>query len=203
MLPAIYRQLDTEDKVLKRFLDIFGSEFDVIQTYAEFFTNIFDVDSCDAKFFPYLSQYVGADYFEVLKSTQIRNYIKGAVYTYTVKGTKNAIETHVSTLTGWDPVTVVEHNSLTSGMMLTNVAGLKTFNSATYPALVALIGPIAAYALQAKTWDGISITGDYMSIRIFCETHGDPDRTTKENLLNESLKTQVPAGVTWTFVYVN
>lgn len=203
MIPSIYRQYDTEDKVLKRFLDIFGSEFDVIQTYSDFFTNIFNADTCDARFFPYLAQYVGADYFEVLKSTQIRNYIKGIVYTYTVKGTRNAIETHVETLTGWNPVSVVETASLTSGMMLTNVPGLVTFNNATFPALVSLIGYAAAIATLAKTWNGLPITNVYMHIFIYCETHGDPDRTVKENLLNDSLKTQVPAGVTWTFIYVN
>jgi phage tail-like protein len=199
MLPAIYRQYDTDDKVLKRFLDIYGSEFDVIKSYSEYFPNIYDVDKCNIKFFPYLAQYLGANYYYVILPSQVRKFLGGVVDTYTIKGTKNGIQDHVETLTGWTALVVEDY----MGMMLTNTPGFYTFDQVAYAAMVALYGVTVAYAMLPKTWNGSPLAGTWLHITIYCWTNGDPQRTTKEDILNQSLITQVPVGVTWQFVYLN
>ena len=99
-LPVIYKKYDKEGE-LKKFLEIFGYQLDLLRSYTKALRDLSDTDRCTADFLPLLSQHIGweINYSQTI-STQ-RNIQKGAVQIYKKIGTLKAIEAYVLSLTGW------------------------------------------------------------------------------------------------------
>lgn len=195
-LPVLYRERDTDDKVLKRFLDIYGFQFDILKSHAEGFTTIFDVDTCDSKFLPHLAHLVGVQLSDSFTEDTKRKFIKNAVFIHSRKGTVPGIETFCEAVTGWD-CSVVEGFL---GVFITNHRYHLTFDGPTYTTRVAEVGQEVAYQELSRTWNP-DRPDAFTHLYIFLRNLGQPTAF-KESLLNTLLPAQIPIGVTYTLIFI-
>jgi phage tail-like protein len=130
-LPSLYRRADTlppppnlshiapEDKSkgqLRRLLDMFGMEFDVLRSYAGGMRDFHDVDRVDGQLLPLLAQWIGWQTDFSLPLTNQRNEIKYAPHFYRTNGIAANLRAMLNRLTTWDAqVKEFVHN-----VMLTN-----------------------------------------------------------------------------------
>ncbi len=100
-LPRIYRASDKEGR-LKRFLEIFGGEFDLIRSYIEGLPNVFDLGHCDYQVLPLYAQWIGWDLSFQPDIQLQRSEIRYAVDLYRRIGTIPGCELMVKRLSGWE-----------------------------------------------------------------------------------------------------
>lgn len=97
-LPGIYKKYD-RDGILKRFLEIFGHQFDLMQSFTRVLKDLYDIDKCPSDFLPLLSHHIGWELDYSRNVPTQRNTLKGAVQIQKKTGTIKAIEAYVRTMT--------------------------------------------------------------------------------------------------------
>lgn len=100
-LPRIYRASDKEGK-LKKFLEIYGGQFDLIRSYIEGLPDLFGLDHCNYQALPLYAQWIGWDLSFQPNIQLQRNEIRYAVDLYRRIGTIPGCELMVKRLTGWE-----------------------------------------------------------------------------------------------------
>lgn len=104
-LPRGIRIMDTlqGDETIKRFLNLLGKPLDEVQERLEFFgARRFSPQTIDAALLPYLDQLLGWPTNFELSENKRRGETELAVSIWKSKGSKNALETSLQSLTGWD-----------------------------------------------------------------------------------------------------
>lgn len=115
-LPSLYRRADTlappdiarvapEDRArgqLRRLLDMFGMEFDLVRSYAAGMRNFHDVDRIDGQLLPLLAQWIGWQTDYSLPFVNQRNEIKFAPHFYRTNGIAANLRAMINRLTTWD-----------------------------------------------------------------------------------------------------
>ena len=184
MLPRIYQRADTADKLLKRFLHVFGTQLNWLNSFADAFPTIFDVNKCDAKFLPLLAGLVGIEITAGLDTDTLRKLIANAIFIWSEKGTISGVVAHCENLTGWPTTVTVSLYSLP----VTNSAVFSTFSYSNVgnPNIVKSWNPSNAQANKTL---------------IITMTTGGAPTAFNQNLLNQTLPLRVPVGVSWVFVY--
>ena len=196
MIPAIYRNADSDDQ-LKKFLSLFGDEYNYLHSYAETYPGILDSRHCDIKFLPYTAQKLGVTLYAGLDDVAHRKLIDNAVYVYRWRGTKTAIEKHCEGLTGWK-TTVAEGFK---GVAVTNSPYAYTYSAALWNKAIADKGQQVGVTEFPRYWNK-NDPQSLLKIDIYLETNG-AERAYKESLLNSTLVNEVPVGVTWALHYIN
>jgi phage tail-like protein len=100
-LPRLYQVMD-KDGNLKKFLDVFGEQFDFIRSYIEAFPKLFDHDHCHYQLLPLYAQWIGWDLSYQPNIRLQRNEIRYAIDLYKRIGTIPGCRLMVKRLTGWD-----------------------------------------------------------------------------------------------------
>ncbi len=100
-LPRIYRASDKEGK-LKKFLEIYGEQFDLIRSYIDGLPDLLDLDHCDDQVLPLYAQWIGWDLSFQPNIQLQRNEIRYAVDLYRRIGTIPGCELMVKRLSGWE-----------------------------------------------------------------------------------------------------
>ena len=100
-LPRIYRASDKEGK-LKKFLEIFASQFDLIRSFTEGLLNIFDLEHCDYELLSLYAQWIGWNLSFQSNVRLQRHEIRYAVDLYRRMGTIPGCELMVKRLSGWE-----------------------------------------------------------------------------------------------------
>jgi phage tail-like protein len=104
-LPRGLRIMDTlqGDETIKRFLDLLGKPLDEIQEKLEFFgARRFSPQAIDAALLPYLDQLLGWPTNFELSENKRRGETENAVNIWKSKGSTNALESALQSLTGWN-----------------------------------------------------------------------------------------------------
>jgi len=104
-LPRGIRIMDTlqGDETIKRFLNLLGKPLDEVQERLEFFgARRFSPQTIDAALLPYLDQLLGWPTNFELSENKRRGETELAVSIWKSKGSTNALETSLQSLTGWD-----------------------------------------------------------------------------------------------------
>jgi phage tail-like protein len=101
LLPRLYQVMD-KDGNLKKFLDVFGEQFDFIRSYIEAFPKLFDLDHCHYQLLPLYAQWIGWDLSYQPNIRLQRNEIRYAIDLYKRIGTIPGCRLMIKRLTGWD-----------------------------------------------------------------------------------------------------
>ena len=100
-LPRIYRASDKESK-LKKFLEIFASQFDLMRSFIEGLPSISDLDHCSYELLPLYAQWIGWDLSYQSTIRLQRHEVRYAVDLYRRMGTIPGCELMVKRLSGWE-----------------------------------------------------------------------------------------------------
>ncbi|MEW6556046.1 MAG: phage tail protein [Elusimicrobiota bacterium] len=101
-LPAIYRQYDTQDKVLKRFLRLPALKLNVIRSFIEAFPQMIDADTCPVDYLWAIAQLLGVDLEAVLTTQEQRAHVKTILDARSWKGTLRALEYRLRWFLKWN-----------------------------------------------------------------------------------------------------
>ena len=116
LLPRIYHRYDTtlikgdspgfldEDKEkgqLRRFLDIPGSQFDLLYSFAKTMLNLYNVHGVDGNVLPLLAEWIGWNTNFTLELSGQRNEIRNAPSIYKTTGIIPTVEATVKRVSGW------------------------------------------------------------------------------------------------------
>jgi phage tail-like protein len=95
-------ELTDENETLKRFLDIFGYQMNILSTDGQALRNVNDSDRVSYMAIPELGKQLGVDIEPELGPKVARTRVKNAVYINQLKGTTQGIQALISAATGWD-----------------------------------------------------------------------------------------------------
>jgi phage tail-like protein len=115
-LPSLYRRADTlappnlslidaQDRAkgqLRRLLDMFGMQFDMLRSYAAGMRNFHDIDRVDGQLLPLLAQWIGWQTDFGLPLVNQRNELKYATHFYRTNGIAANLRAMINRLTTWD-----------------------------------------------------------------------------------------------------
>lgn len=101
LLPNIYKQYDSKGE-LKHFLEIFGSQFDLIRSFIAGTRSFFDIDQCDGALIPLLAQWIGWQTDHSLDIDTQRNAVRNAPFLYRTVGTASNLRAIINRVTNWD-----------------------------------------------------------------------------------------------------
>lgn len=115
-LPALYQRFDTitppeapeldpadKDKgQLRRLIEMFGLQFDLLRTYASGMRDFSDVDRIDGNLLPLLADWIGWQTDFTLPLAKQRNEIKYAPHFYRTTGVAANLRATINRLTTWD-----------------------------------------------------------------------------------------------------
>lgn len=107
LLPAIYRRYDMapendQKEYLLRFMEIFGSQLDLIRSFVAGASQFFNLDECDGALLPLLAQWIGWSTNPSLDIDSQRNEIRYAPELYKTIGIAANLRAFVNRLTNWD-----------------------------------------------------------------------------------------------------
>ncbi len=100
-LPRIHRASDKKGE-LKKFLEIFASQFDLMRSFIEGLPNISDLDHCNYQLLPLYAQWIGWDLSFQSNIRLQRHEVRYAVDLYCRIGTIPGCELMVKRLSGWE-----------------------------------------------------------------------------------------------------
>jgi phage tail-like protein len=101
LLPAICELYDTKGE-LRRFLEIFGHQIDLIRSFIEGARYFSDLDECDGGLLPFLAHWIGWQTNFSLDLDSQRNEIRYAPELYKTVGIVANLRAFLNNLTSWD-----------------------------------------------------------------------------------------------------
>jgi hypothetical protein len=115
LLPTLYHRYDTavindarvapadRDKgQLRRFLDLPGSQFDLLYSFARAMRDLHDLEKIDSRLLALLAQWIGWRIDQRIESDTQRNNIRNAPHLYKSIGLIPTVEATVKRLVGWE-----------------------------------------------------------------------------------------------------
>lgn len=101
LVPAIYRRYDTDGE-LKRFLEIFGPQLDLIRSFIAGTRNFSKLDQCHGALLPLLAQWIGWETNFSLDLNSQRNEIQQAPELYKTLGIVANLRAFINRLINWN-----------------------------------------------------------------------------------------------------
>ncbi|MEO8258887.1 MAG: hypothetical protein ABI868_16190 [Acidobacteriota bacterium] len=114
LLPALYHRVDTVSEAatvapadrpkgqLRRFLDLPGSQLDLLHSFARAMLDFHDVEKVDSRLLVLLGQWIGWQIDHRLEAEVQRNSVRNAPHLYKSIGLLPTVEATVKRLVGWE-----------------------------------------------------------------------------------------------------
>lgn len=103
--PPVVPQLDARDLdkgQLRRFIEMFGAQFDLLRSYTSAMRDFSDIERIDGALLPLLAQWIGWQTDYSLPVSKQRNEIKYAPHFYRTTGIAASLRATLNRLTTWD-----------------------------------------------------------------------------------------------------